>query len=156
MILNLKRDATQLLVLNKRATIGLIATLAKCKLSIKLFNLLNENVVLNCTLIPQGITSCSRSVIKKLYKEVQSYQFHTNNINVMPRAWIATTKVLKKYFSVTYNSIYRHGGVVYDSVYRHCGDVYNSVFRHGAVVYNSGFRPGGLVCNSVNRHGGVV
>ena len=50
-------------------------TLVKCELPIELFNLLNENLVLNCILIPQGITSCSRSVIKKLYKEVQSYQF---------------------------------------------------------------------------------
>ena len=79
--------------------------MVKCKLSIKLFNLLNENVVLNCTLIPQGITSCSRSIIKKLYKEVQSYQFHTNNINMMPRAWILTTKVLKEYFRVTQREI---------------------------------------------------
>ena len=92
-----KQDVISLLVVNKRVTIGLIPALVKCKL----FNLLNENVVLNCISIPQGITSCSRRVIKQLYKEVQSYQFHANNINVTPRAWILTTKVLKEYFSMT-------------------------------------------------------
>ena len=89
-------------------TIGLIPTLVKCKLSIKVFNLLNENVVLNCIPIPQGITSCSRSIIKKLYKEVQSYQFHTSNINSTPRVQILTTKVLKEYFSVTHVTVLAH------------------------------------------------
>ena len=101
-------DVISLLVVNKRVTIESIPALVKCKLSIKLFNLLNENVVLHCISIPQGITSCSRRVIKQLYKEVQSYQFHANNINVMPRAWILTTKALKEYFSMTHTHTHTH------------------------------------------------
>ena len=93
-------------LISTRQCVGLIPALVKCKLSIKLFNLLNENVVLNCISIPQGITSCSRRAIKQLYKEVQSYQFHANNINVTPRARILTTKALKEYFSATHLTHY--------------------------------------------------
>ena len=110
--------------------------MVKCKLSIKSFNLLNENVVLNCIPIPQGITSCSRSIIKKLYKEVQSYQFHTNNINMTPRAWILTTKVLKEYFSMT--------DFVTDTInhaYPGCTGMYLDVAGHMLAFYGKKTNP---------------
>ena len=61
----IKENHISFLVINKRVIIGLIPVLVLYELPIKL---LNQNVVLNCILIPQGITSCFRRVINQMYK----------------------------------------------------------------------------------------
>ena len=61
----IKENLISFLVINKRVIIGLIPVLVLYELPIKL---LNQNVVLNCILIPQGITSCFRRVINQMYK----------------------------------------------------------------------------------------
>ena len=64
----IKGNLISFLVINKRVIIGLIPVLVLYESPIKLLNLLNQNVVLNCILIPQGITSCFRRVINQMYK----------------------------------------------------------------------------------------
>ena len=50
----IKGNLISFLVINKRVIIGLIPVLVLYESPIKLLNLLNQNVVLNCILIPSG------------------------------------------------------------------------------------------------------